>query len=67
MQIKIKTNKLPKKVLVIVHFNYFWNVRVFLARQAQDVLLDRFPPFKPCANGFFSLLFLGRVKVAPMS
>jgi hypothetical protein len=29
----------------------------FLARQPQGVLLDRFPPFKPCAN---ALLFLGR-------
>jgi hypothetical protein len=25
----------------------------FLARQPQGVLLDRFPPFKPCANEFF--------------
>jgi hypothetical protein len=24
----------------------------FLARQPQGVLLDRFPPFKPCANEF---------------
>jgi hypothetical protein len=24
----------------------------FLARQPQVVLLDRFPPFKPCANEF---------------
>jgi hypothetical protein len=38
---------------VIVHFNYFW---FFLARQPQGVLLDRVPPFKPCANAFFSLL-----------
>jgi hypothetical protein len=40
------------EILVIVHFNYFWNFRVFLARQLQGVLLDRFPPFKPCANEF---------------
>jgi hypothetical protein len=32
----------------------------FLARQPQGVLLDRFPPFKPCANEFslpFSYLY----------
>jgi hypothetical protein len=39
----------------------------FLARQPQGVLLDRVPPFKPCANAFFFSLvvFQGRVKVAP--
>jgi hypothetical protein len=26
--------------------------RFFLARQPRGVLLDRFPPFKPCANEF---------------
>jgi hypothetical protein len=41
-----------KKILVIVHFNYFWSFPVFLGRQPQGVLLDRFPPFKPCANEF---------------
>jgi hypothetical protein len=41
------------KITVIVHFNYFWNFRVFLARQPQGVLLDRVPPFKPCGNAFF--------------
>jgi hypothetical protein len=41
----------------------------FLARQPQSVLLDRFPPFEPCANAFFFslLVFQGCVKVAPMS
>jgi hypothetical protein len=46
---------------VIVHFNYFWNFRVFLARQPQGVLLDHVPPFKPCANAFFSLLLCFKV------
>jgi hypothetical protein len=41
------------KIEVIVHFNYFWNFRVFLATQPQDVLLHRFPPVKPCANENF--------------
>jgi hypothetical protein len=42
---------------------------ILLARQSQGVLLDRFPPFKPCANAFFFSLvvFQGRVKVALMS
>jgi hypothetical protein len=46
--------------MVIVHFNYFWIFEFFLARQPQGVLLDRFPPFKPCANEFslpFSFFF----------
>jgi hypothetical protein len=38
---------------VIVHFNYFWNFHVFLARQPQDLLLHRFPPVKPCATENF--------------
>jgi hypothetical protein len=41
-----------KRFKVIVHFNYIWNFRFFLARHPQGVL-DRFPPFKPCANAFF--------------
>jgi hypothetical protein len=44
--------KPKKKCVVIVHFNYFWNFRVFLARQPQGVIPDRFPPFIPCANEF---------------
>jgi hypothetical protein len=39
-------------ISVIVHFNYFWNFRVFSGRQPEGALLDRFPPFKPCANEF---------------
>jgi hypothetical protein len=55
-----------KQMSVIVHFNYFWNYRgFFLARQPQDVLLDRFPAFKPCANAFFfsPVVFQGRTNV----
>jgi hypothetical protein len=43
-------------VVVIVHFNYFWNFRVF-----SGVLLDRVLLFKPCANAFFSLLLCFKV------
>jgi hypothetical protein len=52
-------------MMVIVHFNYFWNFRVFLAIHRQGVLLDRFPPFKPYANAFFFSLvvFQGRANV----
>jgi hypothetical protein len=50
--LKSKDQVTLRKKKVIVHFNYFWNFRVFLARQPQGVLLDRFPPFKPCANEF---------------
>jgi hypothetical protein len=37
----------------------------FLAKHPQGVPLDRFPPFKPCANAFFFSLvvFQGRVNV----
>jgi hypothetical protein len=57
--------KYLKIIEVVVHFNYFWNFRVFSGQQPQDVLLDRFPPFKPCANAFFLSLvvFQGRANV----